>query len=120
MVSLCNRPAADSGAGRNRIDSARTEELSPCAIQIPVVTVDVAHVDPRARDVAKSHAGLMQKLLGENEHAERLFVGSFTRSAQRGGVEPNLVADVDPEAVRTSALGTGAGGSCLDQFKPRR
>ena len=49
-----------------------------------------------------------------SEHAERLFVGILARPAQRGGMEPDLLADMDPQAMRTGALGTAADGPGLD------
>ena len=119
-MRLGDRPAADAGAGRDRIDPPRREEHAPRPIQIRVVAVDVAHVDPRAHHVAKLHPSLLQQVFGKTEHAERLFVGIFARPAQAGGMEPGLVAEVDPQAVRTGALGTAAGGPGLDRFEPRR
>ena len=118
--ALGDRPAADAGAGRDRIDPPRREELTPRSIQIRVVAVDVAQVDPGAHHVAELHASLVQQVFGKVEHAERLLVGRFARPAQPGGVEPDFIAEVDPHAMRTSALGTAAGGLGCDRFELRR
>ena len=105
-------------AGRSSIP--RREELPARTIQLPVVAVDVAQIDPRADHVVKLHPSLLQQGFGKTEHAERLFVGICTGPAEPGSMEPDLLADVDPQAVSTGALGTAAGGPGLNRFESCR
>ena len=100
VVSIANRTAADAGAGRRRVDSARLEERAARAVEIRVVAVHLAQVDPGSHHVAELHTRALQQLLGDAEHRERLLVGVVARSAQAGRVEPGFVADVDPQTVR--------------------
>jgi hypothetical protein len=120
IVFLGARPAADAGAGRGRIDAPRREELAPRPVQVRVVAVDVAQMDPGAHHVAEVHAGLLQQVLG----VRRTWRASARRRspapAESARVEPRLLAEVDPQAVRAGAVGAAAGGLGLDRLEPQR
>src|SRR5262249_18551999 len=80
VVRRGKREALNAGAGGPSLDPAASEELAPGFVERGIVPVDVAHVDPRADDVAEAHPGVSEQGLGDTEHVVRFLEYVFPRT----------------------------------------